>query len=104
MRRGYDAGGRSPWAMLARSSGGNEAPGVGARGDADDAPEVPVQLALVVEADGLRGLGDAHAALEQLPGAGDPEVGQVLVGGQPDRPAKGAHQVELVERRVRGEL
>ena len=99
---GEDAspGARSPWAMLARSLGGDEAPGVDARRDADDAPEVPVELALVVEADGLRGVGDEHAAPEQLPGAGDPEVGQVLVRGQPDLGAEGAHQVELVERRV----
>ena len=69
-----------------------------------DAPEVPVELALVVEADGLRSLGDHHAAPEQLPGAGDPEVGQVLVGGHPDLAAKSAHQVELVERRVLGEV
>src|SRR3954465_11276631 len=69
----------SAWAMLARPLGGDEAPGVGARWDADDAPEVPMQLALVVEPDGLRRVGDEHAAPEQLPGAGDPDVGQVRV-------------------------
>src|SRR3954447_3158916 len=91
-----------PWAMLARSFRSAEAPRVGARRDADDAPKVPVELALVAEADSLRGLRDEHATPEQLPGAGHPEVGQVLVGRQPDFGAKGAHQVELVERRMLG--
>src|SRR5262245_59891338 len=100
MRRGCVADARSPWAMLACSFGGDEAPRVNAWRDADDAPEVPMELALVVEADGLRSLSDEHATPEQLPRARDPEVGQVLVGGQPDLGAESAHQVELVERRV----
>src|SRR5882762_6821729 len=104
MRRGCLSRACSTWAVLAYSLGGDEAPGVDARRDAEDAPEVPVELALVVEADGLCSLGDEHAAPEQLPGAADTEVGQVLVGGQPDLAAERAHQVELVEPRVRGEI
>src|SRR5215510_14216103 len=90
------AGACLPWAMLACSfRRGDEAPSVGARRDADDAPKVPMELALVAKAEGLRSLRDKHAAPEQLPGAGNPEVGQVLVGRQPDLGAEGAHQVEL---------
>jgi len=52
---------------------------------------VPVELALVVEADGLRSLGDEHAAPEQLPGAADTEVGSTR-RGQPDLAAERAHR------------
>src|SRR5215831_16748766 len=80
MQPGYVPGARVPWAMLAGSRARGEAAGVRAGRDADDAAEVPVKLALVVEADGLRRLDDARAALEQLAGARDAQVGQVLVG------------------------
>jgi hypothetical protein len=95
---------RAAWAMLTRSFGAGEAPGEAARRDPDDAAEVPVELALVVEADRLRRLRHQRAALEQLLGPGDPHMGQVLVGRQPDLGAEGAHQVELVEPGVLGEV
>src|SRR4051794_32507699 len=104
MRRAYVAGTRSTWAMLASSFRGGEAACVHAGRHADDAPEMPVQLALVVKADGLRRLGDPLAAAEQLPGARDPEVGQVLVGRQAHPLSKRAHQVKLVEPGIRGQV
>jgi hypothetical protein len=63
-----------------------------------------MELALVAESDGLRGLRDEHAALEQLPSARDSEIRQVLVGRQPHLRAEGANEVKLVERRVLGKV
>jgi hypothetical protein len=63
-----------------------------------------VELALVGEAHGLRGVRDEGAAPEQLLRARDPEVGQVFVRGQPDLGAESAHQVERVERGVLREV
>jgi len=70
--------------MLASSFGGHETPRVEAGRQPDDTAEVAVELALVIEADRLGGLGDEHAIAEQLSGARDPEVRQVLVRRQPD--------------------
>jgi phosphoribosylformylglycinamidine synthase subunit PurS len=74
--------------MLARSFGAGEAPGEAARRDPDDAAEVPVELALVVEADRLRRLRHPHPALEQLFGPADAHVGwpRLPGGSRRDRP------------------
>jgi hypothetical protein len=50
---------------------------VRARRRAHDAPEVPIQLALIVEADARRDLARPHADREQLLRAHDPEPGEV---------------------------
>src|SRR4051812_12991180 len=81
-----------------------KAPGVHARRDADDAPEMPMELALIAKADDLRGLGDERAAPEQLPRGGDAEVRQIFVRWQPDLRAERANEMELVEPRVRREV
>src|SRR3569623_682193 len=114
MRRRCAAGARPPWAMLAvpvrprgprsRGAGLPHAAGVRARGDADDAAKVPVQLAFVVEAHILGGLGDPRAPLKQLAGARVAQVGQVLVRRQPHLAAEGAYQTELVQGSVRREV
>src|SRR5262245_48812991 len=71
------------WAMLALSCGSAEASREASRRDPDDATEVAVELALVVEADRLRRFGDQRPALEELSRLPDAQVGQVLVGRQP---------------------
>src|ERR1043166_3028629 len=100
MHRSYGAGAGSTWAMLAviwkATRGAAEALRIRARGDADDTPEMAVQLALIVKADGLRGLGDEYAILQQLLGTGHAQMGQVLVRRPPHFGAKSAHQVKLV--------
>src|SRR3569623_3194148 len=100
LRRGCTRHAAEPWAMLAsrhgRRSGFAQATGIRPRRDAHDAPEVPVQLALVVEADVLRRLRDAHPPQEQLAGGRDPQVGQVLERRQADLVTDGPHQMVVV--------
>ena len=71
---------------------------------ADDAPEVPIQLALIVEADLQSNLARLHASCEQLFREPDPEARQVRVGWHADLRAKRTAQVKLVEVGVRREI
>src|SRR4051812_19130949 len=97
MRRVWNSRAHADWAMLAPSCRAGEAPGEPPRRDPDDAAKMPVELALVVEANRLRGVRDKRTALKQLLRLRNPRVGQVLVGRQPDLGTKCTHQVELVE-------
>jgi len=74
------------------------------RRGADDAPEVAVELTLVVQADARRDFSSAYPLLEQLFGAGDAQVCEISVGRHANLGAEGAAQVKLVEPSVRREV
>src|SRR5262245_14687990 len=77
--------------------------GEAARRDADDAAEMPTELALVVKPEGGRRLGAREARREQGPGPCDAQVRQVVIGGKPHLGAEGANEMKLVGAGLGGE-
>ena len=75
---------------------------VGAGGRADETPEVPVQLALIVEPDSLRDFARLHACRQELLRAHDAQPREVGMRWQADFRSEGAAQVELVGAGVVG--
>src|SRR5262245_48034598 len=92
------------WAILAVPPAGAEALREAARRQADDAPEMAVQLALVVEANPLRHIRHQRSLSQQLHRLRHSYLREVSVRRQPHLGAEGAQQVELVELHVRSQL
>jgi hypothetical protein len=65
---------------------------------------VPVQVGLVVEADGRRDVGDRLAVEQPAAGGLDPAADEVAVRRQAELPAEAAHQVRRVGVQQRARL
>ena len=79
-----------------RRCGRSGARGEPPRGDAEQAGEVPVQVRLVVEADGCRDVGDRLAVEQPAPGRLHPPADEVAVRWQAELPAEAPHEVGRV--------